>query len=290
MKCTLALAKTILFLALAKPVQAVEVKRMHSCSDALADKPIYTVLNSPRNTLEGWSLIDTSVAEYTTLALTSNAYTISLDNFVIDHECDNRKIQHGILAGKLNDWTHQHSNGFETLLDQDNISYGNITHILIDLKIQSEHTDIPSQEVLSSKYGQYLTAEQLTELDQSKVNLGITLFSEDARDQSTESFNAEYILEVDQISFADQWLRVLIPLAHFTTFTQQNYVSNPVNINDYLDEAIFGFRITPETTNGKQLRNLMGDQWNENIPETFKETSMSLSRIEFLNLDNTSTQ
>ena len=221
--------------------------------------------------------------EYKNLGLNNEDYEISTANFVSDKDCKKRKIQNAVLVVKLSDWTRQHSNGFETLLDQNNVLFGDVTHLLLDLKINQQRTKIPSQEVLNSRYGSLVEKDQIAELDQSKVNLSVTLFEKGARDQSTNSFNIEYFIEIDQTTMADQWLRILLPLNEFKAYTEQDYSSSPAKLSDYRQQAIFGFRINPETHNGKQLRNLLGDGWNDKIQESFKETDISLSRIELLN-------
>ena len=263
---------------------AQEITVMDTCFQALPSNSVYTVLDSPRNTLSGWSHIDTAAAEYKELRLSNKDYQISSVAYVSDKTCETRKIQNAVLVVKLSDWTRQHSNGFEALLDKDNVYYGNVTHVLLDLKINAQRTQVPSQDELNSRYSSLLEANQLAELDQSKVNLGITLFAKGARDQSTRSFNIEHIFAIDQTRLADQWLRIVLPLDQFSAFTQQNYSNISANLKDYTQEAIFGIRINPETHNGKQLRNLIGDRWHDDIQESFKEIDISLSRIELLNL------
>jgi len=111
------------------------------------------------------------------------------------------------------------------------------------------------------------------------------LFEDGSLDQSSESFNLEYFLEIDQDIYADQWLRVLMPLTAFNAYTEKEYQATAQDFNDYNKVSIKGFRINPENSHGKQLRNLLGDAWSEDIPETFKEASISLRRIEFLSID-----
>ena len=73
-----------------------------------------------------------------------------------------------------------------------------------------------------------------------------------------------------------------MPLSGFKAYTQKNYQETSSQLSAYSDVLISGVRINPENSHGKQLRNLIGDKWHQEIPETFKEASISLRRIELL--------
>jgi len=266
---------------------AASIQVLGSCNTPLVESPLYTVLNGDRNTLAGWSHIDTEKpnGEYTFLALNNIDYQISKDHYQSDESCDYEKVQNAILVAKLSDWTHQHSNGFETILDSNDISFDDLANVVIDLRVNSSGTRIVEQQTLRERYQAYLTAEQFTELDQGKINLGITLFEKGANDQSTESFNLEYFLQIDQAKYFDRWLRVTVPIVNFRAYTEKGYQGISQEFSVFSKTRIHGFRITPESSYGKQLRNLIGDRWHEQIPETFKEMSISLRRIEFLSAE-----
>lgn len=268
-------------------VEAIQVQQIASCNEPVTQSSVYVVLNSERNTLGGWSHIDTSTDEYRALNLQTIDYAINQENHRKIEGCSGAKVQQAILVVKLSDWTRQHSNGMEAIIDKQGIRYNDVTHVLIDLKINNATTYIPSTESLEQRYGMLLNKPQLKSLDESSVDLGITLFSEGTLDQSISSFNAEYFLSLDPSLQKDQWLRVLMPLSEFTIFTEKNYTRSSVMWADYAKQKIHGLRINSETSNGNQLRNILGDQWHDDIPESFKEISISLRRIEFLKLSRT---
>jgi len=268
------------------PAYSISIAVLRDCNEALEHPSVYTVLNDSRNTLDGWSHVekDKPNGEYRSLKLSDDAYKISKDKFKPEDSCSDRHVQHSILVVKLSDWTRQHSNGIETILDSNSVRFGDVTHVMMDVRVNAKGTHILSSEDLFQRYKDYLPQEKFEEFDKGKVNLGITLFEDGALDQSSESFNLEYFLEIDQALYADQWVRVLIPLTDFTAYTEKNYKASSKALGTYTNVPIKGFRINPENSHGKQLRNLIGDNWHKDIPETFKEASISLRRIEFLSM------
>ena len=255
------------------------------CNQALQEHSVYTVLNKHTNTLDGWNHIDVDSDEFKTLKLDNKDYQIGDGKFTAETECNGIKVQNAILAVKLNDWTRQHANGFETAISTDNINFTRISHVMIDLRINQDKTHIPSVDFLHQRYAKHVEKQLLDTFDNGKVNLAITLFENGALDQSTSSLNAQYLLEVDQQKYFDQWLRILIPINQFDVYQEKEYTRSPDTIANNAETLIGGFRITSETSHGKQLRNLLGDNWNESFPETFKEVSISFRRIEFLQIN-----
>ena len=263
---------------------AVEPRPVN-CNQVLKGNSVYTVLNEKRNTLKGWNHIDVDNDEFKTLQLSNKSYQISSEQFVPDTECSNSKVQNAVLVAKLSDWTRQHANGFETVIDVDNITFSNISHVMIDLRINQDKTNIANVDLLYERYGKYLEKEKFNILDKGKANLGITLFEDGALDQSTASLNAQYFLEIDQQEYFDQWLRFLVPINEFDVYQEKEYTKIHDTIVNNPETLIHGFRLVAETSQGKQLRNLLGDNWNESLTETFKEVSISLRRIEFLQIN-----
>ena len=118
--------------------------------------------------------------------------------------------------------------------------------------------------------------------DRGKVNLGITLFEEGALDTSSESLHLELIVTIDQDLYFDQWVRVIAPISDFKAYFEKDSVRSGVDSSEHQAKNIGGFRINPETSHGNQLRNLLGANWSEHLPERFKEISLSFRRIELL--------
>ena len=279
--------KVLALLFFTEITSASSIRVLNDCNEELDLRTVYTVLNGERNTLDGWNHVQKAKPdhEYSSLRLDDTAYDISNAHHKADQSCDGALVQDAILVLKLSDWTRQHSNGIETILDSNTVLFGDVSHVMLDIRVNTKGTYILNDQQLRERYGEYLSDEQFAQFDQGKVNLGITLFEDGSLDQSSESFNLEYFLEIDQDIYADQWLRVLMPLTAFNAYTEKEYQATAQDFNDYNKVSIKGFRINPENSHGKQLRNLLGDAWSEDIPETFKEASISLRRIEFLSID-----
>jgi len=263
---------------------AASVQALDNCNTPINTEPLYTVLGSNKNTLYGWSHVEKLKpdGEYRSLNLDDKGYKISQENYKQDESCDSEKVQNAVLVVKLSDWTRQHSNGIEASLNQRDLSFGEATGVLMDIRINSVDTQILGQDGIIARYAPYLSTEQFNSFDKGKVNLGITLFENQVLDQATESFKLEYLVEIDQSLYFDRWVRVVVPLAEFRAYTEKDYQRVDRQLIDFQKTKIQGIRITPETRNGSQLRNLLGEKWSSEIPETFKEISISLRRIELL--------
>ncbi len=245
---------------------------------------LYTVLGSGTSALGGWSHIEKNESndEYNSLPLKEEEYRIAPKDFVTDPQCEGLKSQNAILVVKLSDWTRQHSNGLETTFADVGLRFSDLTYVVLDVRVNSTNTEIEDIESLKARYSQYLTDDEISRLDRGKVTLSLTLFANDLPDESSKSFNAEFFLEIDQTVYADKWVRVLLPLDEFDLFTERAYQREQASLDQYGQSLVGGFRINPETSDGNQLRNLLGDSWSDSIPETFKQMSISIRRIDLL--------
>ncbi len=260
------------------------VSKLSDCNAELPQLSLYTILDKGRNTLAGWSHIRTNKegGEFRSLSLSDADYAITQDYYVADKSCGYAKVQNGILAVKLSDSTRQHSNGIEASIDANSISFGEVGYVLLDLKVNRIGSSIPSLDALRTLYRDFLTEEEFEQFDLGMASLGITLFSQSSASQASEPLNAELLFSIDQEVFFDQWLRVILPLDEFQFYIKENSVRVPQERSSYKASDISGFRINPETSHGRQLREILGDKWSEHIPEAFKEISISLRRIELL--------
>lgn len=274
----------LLMLLFAESARAEYISRLADCNAPIPQLSSYTVLDKGRNTLSGWNHIqvDKPNGEYRALKLSDADYAISPDYYVADKSCAFAKVQNAILVVKLSDWTRQHSNGFETIVDNKELTFADVGYVLLDLKVNSVGTAIDDIKTLRHRYDDYLTDEEFAKFDQGKVNLGITLFEEGALDQASESLNVELFLSIDQNLYFDQWLRVIAPISDFNAYMEKDYIRTVTNLSTHQAKNIKGFRISPENSHGMQLRNFLGANWSEHLPETFKEMSISFRRIELL--------
>ena len=248
----------------------------------------YVVMHDEVNTLRGWSHVKKNKenGEYASLQLSDKDYEISKAQYQPDASCNGVKTQKGVLVFKYSDWDRQHSNGFEPKFFDKRLALGNIDKIILELKINSADTTLPTIEQLHARYDQYLTKEQFANFDNAKVNLGISIWEASALNQSIPSLNADMFVEIDQERYFDQWIRITIPVSTMNYFTELSYIPTPAYKDDYKELAIKGLRLNPENLQGNQVRNYLQDQWSADIPETFKEISLNIKSIQLIVKDN----
>ena len=174
----------VVMVSTVSPALSSSIRVLSDCNAALDSQPVYTVLNGNRNTLGGWSHVEKAKPnnEFQSLQLSDSDYQITKDNFTPEASCDGTLVQHAILVVKLSDWTRQHSNGIETILDSNTVHFGDVTHVMMDMRVNSKGTHIVNLDSLLERYKAYLPQDKFAEFDQGKVNLGITLFEDGALD------------------------------------------------------------------------------------------------------------
>ena len=179
-----------------------------------------------------------------------------------------------VLVKKYADWDRQHANGFESHITTKNISFGQVESIVVDLKINSARTTIPTTKKLVDTYSSYTAESNITALDTSKVNIGFTLYD-------GTNLKAADIIELDQGLYADKWIRVVIKLSDISFYSEANYVRTTKKPEDLSSAIINGLLIVGETKTGNVLRGNIGN-WSTNVPETFKEMDINFKKIEFI--------
>lgn len=189
-------------------------------------------------------------------------------------DCNNVDTLNIVLVKKVADWDHQHANGFESHLMTKNINFGQVDSIIVDLKINSARTSIPTQKQLIDTYSSYTAESNITGVDSNKVNIGFTLYD-------GTNLGAADIIELDQALYADKWIRVAIKLSSIKFYSETNYVRTTKKPEDFTNTIIKGLLVVGETKNGNVLRGNISN-WSENIPESFKEMDISFKKIEFV--------
>lgn len=53
-----------------------------------------------------------------------------------------------------------------------------------------------------------------------------------------------------------------------------------VSFDDYAHNELLGLRINPETASGKTVRHYIPDTFDNIVPKLFKETAVSIARVE----------
>jgi hypothetical protein len=259
------------------------IEKIQDCGTQEANNQAkLTLFDHQNNRLYGWSHIMDGPKEFDGLKLTAADYKVSAANSQTDPTCNNNTIFQTVLVKKYADWDRQHLNGIEPQFLYEGITFGQVESIVLELKVNSAASSFLTSAELKTLYGGYLTDEQLAAWDTGKVNLGITLFEKGFDNQSTPSFTGAIIIEIDPEKYADQWLRLTIPAANLTYFEEMNYAPTPANLDDFAGNTILGLRINPETKNGSVIRSYLQDDFDDTVPENFKEMALSFAKVEIV--------
>ncbi len=215
----------------------------------------------------------------------ANDYSLQR-NGVNDPSCDNRKVHEGTWLKKLVDTDGQHSNGFSTQSVSGKM--GDIDSVVLELRINSDLTDVPTQADLLSQFESTIGADGVAKVDNGKINFAITLGDPDANNNSVRG---EVFIELDQDVYADQWVRISIPKNGFYFWSGANWEKTAVSQSN-ADNANFGrLHLNPETlgngspeTHGYVVRNAYGyNEWTtlaDKPEEDFKEMNISIRTFE----------
>ena len=255
------------------------VKTLSACPSIAQANNTFTLFDGRTNLLKGWNHADTR-PEYQYLSRPTKTYNVDDNNLKPLAECGGENVFTAVLIKKLGTWERNHSSGIEPNIERANIRFGDVEFVVLEFKINSQQSVLPTVEVFNSTFAFAATPEQLKQTDAQQFNFGITLFEPGFNDQSTASLNAQTRITLDPNTHADQWLQVELPLAKMHVYLEQNYVPTDVPLADHDDRIIAGLRINPETQSGKVVRHLNGKPWEagEQV-ELFKEQSITLRRV-----------
>lgn len=248
-------------------------------SSASARASAVTVLNDEFYGVGGWSHLN-GVGQFANAAGSVGDYRITAENYLPDPTCAGRKTLSVVLVKKTWDWDRNHANGMESAFPQQNLTFGDVTDITLELRLDPERTVIPSADALAASYGEFLTAEQLADLDAQVVNLEVILFGQGAT-ADQPFMNASALVAIDPADFADNWVRVKIPREDLTWYTEDNYERTPVGADEHQDLTVQGLRINPETGSKLTARHFIGDRFDPQArDELFKEMAITFALIE----------
>lgn len=227
----------------------------------------------------------------TQFAANPSTYNIPANGKAND-SCNNVDTLDVVLVKKYANWNEGHSNGFEpnNLLSQ-NINFGKIASIVLDVKVNAARTLVPTQAALIKTYNTdasgkpYLTAQNnITAVDNNKVNLAFTLQDNGA----STVLSASDIIEINQSMFLDQWIRVVIDMSKIKYCSTTNYNCTAKTPTDLANTLISKLTVVAESSSGGVLRgsmpNVTDTQWNSFtvVPETFKEIDVSIKKLELI--------
>ena len=191
----------------------------------------------------------------------------------VNDTCNGTDTINMVFAKKIADWDFQHMNGFERNILAHGYKFGDIENLVLDIKVNSAYTSIPSVASLKTTYASYVSTATIDTLDEGKVNVDITL-------HDGANLFGKIIVQLDQETLKDQWVRVTVPMNKVSFYQEINYNRTNKTLADLSNVVIQRMLIVGETKKGAVLR---GDinPWSSSVPETFKELDLSFKKIEF---------
>ena len=226
--------------------------------------------------ISGWNHTTNGVtAEWTNLKLAGSNYNFST-SAKVNSSCNGVDTLDMVLVKKIADWEHQHANGFERNILSYGYKFGAIENLVVDIKINSAKTSIPSVASIKTTYASYVDAATVDALDQGKVNVDITF-------HDGGNLYGKINIQLDQDTLTDKWVRVTVPMSKVNYYEQIGYADpTPKTITDMSNVVIKRMLVVAETKKGAVLRGAIAN-WSEATPppETFKEEDLSFKKIEF---------
>jgi len=215
--------------------------------------------------------------EWVNLTHAPSVYNIP-NNASVNSSCNGVDTLNVVLVKKIANWHRQHSNGFGQTITPFGQKFGNIKELVLDLKVNSAKTKTHTPTELKSIYSSYLSNVSVIDtIDAGKVNLGITF-------ETSNNLRAATVIEIDQSIYADQWVRVTIPMSNLYYYEDVNYVSTDRNAALFADLVINNIVVVGETRNKAVLRSQITGWVDGTLtppPEHFKEMDLSFKKIEF---------
>lgn len=215
--------------------------------------------------------------EWANLAYASSTYKIP-NNAAVNSSCSDVDTINTILVKKVANWHRQHSNGFGRTITSFGQNFGKIKELVFDVKVNSAKTKTYTPAELKTLYGSYLSDTSVIDaMDAGKVNIGITL-------ETSNNLRAAIAIEIDQSLYADQWVRVTIPMSSLYYYEEINYQPSTRDAALFGNLVVNNVLIVGETRSKAVLRgNIAG--WTDTSPtpppEYFKEMDISFKKIEF---------
>lgn len=220
----------------------------------------------------GWNhTTNGNATEWTNLKLAGSNYNFN-NSAKANCSCNDVNTLDIVLLKKIADWNRQHSNGFECNIFAQGYKFGDIKSLVFDLKINNAKTHIETVENIKKTYANYVNDAIIDAMDDSKVNIGITL-------GDSTNFYGSIVIQLDQMTQGGKWLRVIVPMDKLAYYKEVNYKKTTKTQADLSNVVINRMLIVGETKSSNVLRSSISS-WDSNIPETFKEMDISFKKIE----------
>ena len=259
----------------------LDVKVFKNCPAETSEAASLVLQNSRVNLLQGWSHAESVAPEQFKMQKTKADYLIDASRWQSQSDCRDDKTYQTLLVKKVGDWSQNHINGIEPMLDRAGMAFSSISAIKLTLRIDSRKTALPTSEQIQQTFSFASDAAALEALDQGNVTLGLTLFGEHFSDQGVKTPNANFLLTIKPEQFND-WLTITLPVTNMNFYWEQNYSPTAASQSELANEKIMGFRITPETDSGRVARSLNPNAWETARKELFKEMAVEFREIVLL--------
>ena len=249
------------------PLSPAELSRIPEATDIL--------FCGNEGELGGWSHIFTHPENFPGVNKAPSRYRV-------DESCFNQSPIPNfetILVKKYGDWNQQHANGLISPVPDPSIKVSEVSSLDIYFRINLLNTKIPNLDTLAQKYSKHLTPSELENLDDSKANLAFAFVGQGNHSAGEAVLHLESYVSIDTAELSDQWIHLNIPLESMSVYQLQNYVRTDVSLLESGESPIHHLRINPETKSGKVVRNFIQDQWDDSMPEIYKEMSVSIAFI-----------
>ena len=212
--------------------------------------------------------------EWKLLANTGATYNFST-NAKLNESCNSVDTINIVLAKKIADWDLQHMNGLERNILSYGYKFGDINSLVVDLKLNSAKTKIPSLTTLKATYSSYVSETEIEKLDEGKANVDITF-------HDGGNLWGKINIQLNQDNAKDQWVRVTVPVDKINFYEQIGYnTPTPKTLAQMSSVVIKRMLVVGEVKNGSVLRGPIGEaKWSSSVPESFKEMDLSFKKIE----------
>ncbi|MDN4503769.1 hypothetical protein QX776_15265 [Alteromonadaceae bacterium BrNp21-10] len=252
--------------------QGLSLEVVEPCYVLKSHDSSLALFNQQQNRMQGWSHIQPNMPLYKPLQHAADYYQITPQNIHSSAECEGQRHYQAVLVKRYRDWSQQHANGIEPLVNSENATFEDFPYIDMLVRFNASDSHLLSPKELITHFGPWLSDGQIQQWDRGQINVELTLFS--LQDDGI-SFAAGSILNLPTQYF-DQWLHLRIDARKLTLYREQHYQRTPIEWAELKAKKITGVRINPETANGKTLRHYQLDAFDPDQPEFFKETGLSI--------------
>ena len=259
----------------------VELQVVAPCYELEKQSEGLALFDQHTNRMQGWSHIQPDITLYKSLKQQADYYQITPDNVQPEAECPGQRDYHAVLVKRYRDWSQQHANGIEPLVTADNVRFEEYPFIDIVVRFNAADSHFLSPKQLITQFGPWLSDSQIQQWDQGQINLELTLFS---LAEDGVAYAAGSILNVP-VNYFDQWLHLRIDSRQLSLYREQHYQRTAITWAELKDKQLTGFRINPETANGKTLRHYQLDAFDPDQAEIFKETGLSIRALYLMPAD-----